>query len=137
MLLDLNKYLFISLLLLALACPSGTSAKDVCAQASDREQVQCLSQAIDAAKRELETVYQAVFAKVSVNDRLDRRASRDQLVKAQNAWQAYVEANCAYVGGTEGGSNLWITNFASRCELQEVHERTAFLRKQLPKRPSN
>jgi uncharacterized protein YecT (DUF1311 family) len=105
------------------------SAQDDCAQSGDREQIECLSQKIDAARAQLETVYTAALARMPANDPDDRRKSRVQLTSAQTAWQAFVEANCAYVGGAEGGSNQWVTNFASRCELQAIRERIVFLEK--------
>jgi uncharacterized protein YecT (DUF1311 family) len=112
----------------AIAWFPRASAQDVCAQPSDREQADCLAHSIDAARQELQTAYQAALTRMLDDDPTDRRKDRQQLVQAQNAWQAYVLANCAYVGGAEGGSNLWVTNFASRCELQAVQERTEFLR---------
>jgi hypothetical protein len=70
------------------------------------------------------------MAKMPESDPSDRRKNRDQLIRAQTAWQAYVEEDCAYVGGAEGGSNLWVTNFANRCELRDIRERSRFLRKE-------
>jgi hypothetical protein len=70
------------------------------------------------------------MAKMPESDPIDRRKDRDQLIKAQTTWQAYMEENCAYVAGAEGGSNLWIANFASRCELHDIRERSRFLRKE-------
>ena len=117
------------------ACPADIKAQDDCAQGSDREQVVCLAQKIDIADQELEMVYRAVLAKMPENDPSDRRKNKDQLVKSQTAWKAFIQANCAYIGGDEGGSNLWVTNFASRCELRATRERTAFLRRRATPAP--
>jgi uncharacterized protein YecT (DUF1311 family) len=105
------------------------SAED-CAQAGDREQVECLSQKIDAARHDLQEIYNAALAKMPDSDPQDRRRNKVQLTQAQTAWQSYVDANCAFVGGVEGGSNQWITNFASRCQLDATRERISFLRKE-------
>ena len=38
-----------------------------------------------------------------------------------------LQENCALEGGLEGGSNLWVTHFASLCEERELKARIAFL----------
>ena len=112
---------------LAAATPAPGSG-DVCAQAGDRAQVECLSTAIDAAQTDLDGLYQAALAKLPDNDPSDIRKGKAQLVKAQDAWAAYMRENCAYIGAAEGGSNLWVTNFAARCQLDEIRQRIAFFR---------
>jgi uncharacterized protein YecT (DUF1311 family) len=121
-----NFLLFVCVLLLHLP---AALAQDVCSQSADREQIECLSQKVDTARARLSTVYAAALAKMPVNDTDDVRKSRSQLNSAQTAWKAFVDANCAYVGGAEGGSNQWVTNFASRCQLQAIDDRIAFLQK--------
>jgi len=77
-----------------------------------------------------------VMAKMPENDPSDRRKNKDQLVKSQTAWKAFAQTNCACIGGDQGGSNLWVTNFASRCELQATRERTAFPRQKAAAGPA-
>jgi uncharacterized protein YecT (DUF1311 family) len=124
------RYLMVGCFFVLTAGNRLAQAQDVCAQATDREQVDCLSQKIDIARKELASVYATALAQLPEYNPTDIRKSRAQLVKSQSAWQAYVSANCAYVGGSEGGSNLSVTNFASRCELQAVQDRVAFLHKE-------
>jgi uncharacterized protein YecT (DUF1311 family) len=98
--------------------------------------VACLSQKIGIADRELDTVYRAVLAKMAENDPSDRRKNKDQLMKAQTAWKTFVQANCAYIAGNEVGSNLCVTNSASRCDLRATRERIAFFRSKAAKSPA-
>lgn len=116
-------------LLAALALVAAPAAADVCAQATDADQLACLSSALDTARADLDLAYRAALAAMPASDPGDRRKSRPQLAAAETAWRAYVDANCAYIGGTEGGSNAFVSNFAARCELDETAKRTAFLRR--------
>jgi uncharacterized protein YecT (DUF1311 family) len=118
----------LSVAVILLAWSPLAHAADDCAQASGREQVQCLSDKIDAADTVLDTLYSAVLAKLPDNDPSDTRKSKAQLVKAEDAWRNYVDQNCAYIGAAEGGSNLWVTNFMARCQLDEIRKRIDFFR---------
>jgi uncharacterized protein YecT (DUF1311 family) len=121
-------WLTVSAIASATPLSAGRGAGDDCAQASDRAQVECLSAAIDAARKNLDGLYEAALAKLPENDPSDTRKGKAQLIKAQNAWAEYIRENCAYIGAAEGGSNLWVTNFAARCQLGEIRQRIAFFK---------
>jgi uncharacterized protein YecT (DUF1311 family) len=106
------------------------ASNEGCAQPSDRAQLECLNQQVAAADPQLNALYQSVLEALPVNDPNDQRGNRAQLVKAQADWRAFAEANCQYVGASEGGSNLWITNFATRCLLDETRRRILFFERE-------
>jgi uncharacterized protein YecT (DUF1311 family) len=88
----------------------------------------CLDEQIKAEKATLDQLYSAALARAPVQDPTDARRSRAQLGKAEAAWADYVEANCAYVGGIEGGSNSWISVFAATCVRDAYLRRIEFFR---------
>ena len=104
---------------------------DDCDEPTNLEQKQCLSQKIDAEQAALDGVYRAALAAMPEADETDNRKSRGQLVTAQAAWKTYVEANCVYVGGQEGGSNSSVTIYGEMCLVDEYQKRIDFLRSQL------
>jgi uncharacterized protein YecT (DUF1311 family) len=120
----------VSIVLLAVVAwlPAAAHAADECDQTPAVAMADCLDQAISAEKAVLDQLYSAALAKASDNDTQDIRKSKVQLVKAQTAWGAYVQENCAYVGGIEGGANLWVSIFAQQCVRSEYAARIAFFR---------
>jgi uncharacterized protein YecT (DUF1311 family) len=89
--------------------------------------VQCLARYQQWLDRELNQAYAKALSKMPVSDPTDARKSREQLRKSQRAWLKYKTENCTLQGALEGGSNLWVTNFAAMCEERETKERIRFL----------
>ena len=92
------------------------------------EQVECISKNIQELDKELNGTYQAALAAMPESDTTDSRKAREQLKKSQRAWLKYSSENCALIGGIEGGSNQWVTHFASLCYADAVVERIKFLK---------
>jgi uncharacterized protein YecT (DUF1311 family) len=90
--------------------------------------VQCLGRYLQGLERKLNEAYAKALLKMPVSDPYDVRKNREQLRKSQRAWLKYRLENCALQGALEGGSNLWVTNFAAMCEERETKERILFLR---------
>ncbi len=72
--------------------------------------------------------YQSALAALPETDEQDNRKQRSQLVKSQLAWKEFTDANCALVGGLEGGDNIWVTEYATRCTAEATTERIEFLK---------
>ena len=103
-------------------------AADICAQTSSREQLECLAGETTRLQGVLDGLYSAILAKLPDHDPADKRRDRAQLVRAEDAWKVYVDQNCTFAGAAEGGSNSWVSNFISRCEIDELGKRIAFLK---------
>ena len=97
-----------------------------CQGGSHPDQMDCVAVSIDYANLVLDRLYQAALAKLPATGPNDIRKQRSQLVKAEDAWRAYANGQCAFVGGQEGGSNSWVSQFASQCLLDETDKRIAF-----------
>ena len=93
---------------------------------SHLEQMQCLEAEIEALNATLDNLYQATLAKLPDSDRTDSRKGKAQLVRAQEAWRKYRDEHCAFIGGIQGGSNLWVSHFAANCEISETRNRITF-----------
>jgi len=106
--------------------PVAAHAADECDQTPAIAMADCLAHAISAEKAELDQLYSVALAKMPDNDPQDLRKSKAQLAAAQTTWGAYVQENCAYVGGLEGGANLWVSIFAQQCLRSEYAARIAF-----------
>src|SRR6202012_2041934 len=102
---------------------AANSSNDDCQDGSHLEMMQCYSKKMDAAKAELEALYQSALRNRPIDSPTDSRKARSQLEKAQAAWQKYVDKHCSYVGGLKGGSNAWVSDFASQCEMEEIQKR--------------
>jgi uncharacterized protein YecT (DUF1311 family) len=115
--------------LLALAVPVIAIADDSAADPCAKDHVayaKCLGAKLSAADEEVERAFQVALAELPESDSEDTRKGRAQLRKAQEAWRAFANENCAYVGGLEGGSSLWVTTSAMECQLKEDKKRIAF-----------
>ena len=105
----------------------GTAyAADECDVSPDIAVAQCLNKRIKSLNITVDQLYNSALANMPVTDELDTRKSKAQLVKAQDAWKTYVQENCAYVGGLEGGGNLWATIFSEQCLRDEYRRRIDF-----------
>jgi uncharacterized protein YecT (DUF1311 family) len=102
------------------------NAQDDCDVTPDIAVAQCLGKRIDAREEELERLYKAALSRMPEQSPFDTRKSKAQLVHAQAAWKNFVTEHCAYVGGVEGGGNLWVTIFSEQCLLEEYAKRIAF-----------
>jgi uncharacterized protein YecT (DUF1311 family) len=115
--------------LLALTLPAVVCAEDKpCSQTNPLAVLECLNAKTEVAAAELKALYSAVLARRPDAEPTDTRKEKGQLVKAQQAWRNYVTEHCAFVGGLEGGSNLWVTTFTMQCVLQETQERIDFFK---------
>lgn len=101
---------------------------NVCNTGAGRDQVQCDSEKLNTLNAQLTKVYQSALLRRPVTYEWDDRKTRGQLVKSQAAWSAYVEANCVYVGGVEGGNGNWVSAFSLECQIDETKKRIAFLK---------
>ena len=101
---------------------------DPCDREGHLAAVQCFSKELVAAEAVLDGLYKNELGKLPDSDPSDIRKGKAQLVKAQAAWKLYVEEHCNLVGGLQGGSNLWVTDFAARCTLDEINQRIKFFR---------
>jgi uncharacterized protein YecT (DUF1311 family) len=107
---------------------AGSAADDPCDGDSHLQDVQCLGKQIQALEKELDVLYRATLSKLPDSVPTDNRKGKPQLVKAQEAWRKYVDQHCDFIGGIQGGSNLWVTDFATRCELDEIKKRIEFFK---------
>ena len=107
------------------------SAADECAKAfpDHMSEVQCITQESKRLDEELNTAYQAALAARPEINEWDNRKNKEQLRKSQRAWLKFKEENCTLIGGLEGGSNLWVTQFIAQCENEEIVNRVKFLQR--------
>lgn len=117
----------------AAAAGSETAIKDSANTACDGDHaaadlLKCLGEHEQLLQQQMATAYSAAEAAFPEQDNEDVRKTRKQLKAAQDAWQAYSIQHCAVEGGLEGGMNLWVSIFASRCYIDETKRRTAYLR---------
>lgn len=118
---------FLLVLVPAAAAAQGVQ-ENPCANTPDhRAFSECEGNLYAAAQEKLKKTFEAALSRVPEADPSDSRKGRAQLHKAQEAWQHYISEHCAFVGGLEGGSNSWVTTFATECELQEMRNRIQFL----------
>ena len=99
---------------------STSALADECANASTQGELNtCTAQQYQAADKTLNQTYQAVMKRAAA-------PQRDLLKKAQQAWIALRDADCALIGsGTEGGSiQPMIVN---QCLAEKTTEREAYL----------
>jgi uncharacterized protein YecT (DUF1311 family) len=91
--------------------------------------VRCIQRTIDLLNEKVDSAYRKALYARPERDDFDLRKNRDQLRKSQVAWLAYKDENCTLVGGLEGGSNLWVTQFSAECEIDEIEKRIDFLQR--------
>ena len=122
-----------STLLLAALIPLSLFAQarpeTACEGADHISQVRCLGLQIDRLNTELDSAYRQALNARPEKDGSDSRKDRDQLQKSQLVWLKYKDENCALIGGLEGGSNLWVTDFTAQCEKDEIQKRIEFLKR--------
>jgi uncharacterized protein YecT (DUF1311 family) len=63
---------------------------------------------------QLDGLYRTALEKRPDSDRFDIRKGKAQLIKAEDAWQKYRTEHCKFVGGLQGGSNLWVSYFGTK-----------------------
>ncbi|WP_039032306.1 lysozyme inhibitor LprI family protein [Leclercia adecarboxylata] len=103
----------------ALLLSTGAQA-DECANASTQTEMNtCTAQQYQAADKTLNQTYQTAIKRAEA-------PQRELLKKAQQAWIALRDADCAFIGsGTEGGSiQPMIVN---QCLADKTNEREAYL----------
>ncbi|AXF59762.1 lysozyme inhibitor LprI family protein [Bacillus amyloliquefaciens] len=99
---------------------STSALADECANASTQAEMNsCTAQQYQAADKTLNQTYQAAIKRADA-------PQRELLKKAQQAWIALRDADCAFIGsGTEGGSiQPMIVN---QCLADKTNEREAYL----------
>jgi len=99
---------------------SSIAQADECANASTQTEMNtCTAQQYQAADKTLNQTYQAAIKRAEA-------PQRELLKKAQQAWIALRDADCAFIGsGTEGGSiQPMIVN---QCLADKTNEREAYL----------
>lgn len=107
-------------------------AEDVCSRvANDIDVAKCVGVKISASSAELEKYYQTALTNLPDTDNDDDRKTKAQLIKAQAAWKVFVDEQCKYVGGLQGGSSLYVSTFDDECILDETGKRIEFF-KHLP-----
>ena len=108
------------------ARPSEDARGDCSEAASDLALAQCLGTRIADERQRVDRLYVAALAGLPDANPSDLRKSKAQLVAAQDAWKHFADENCAYVGGQEGGGNLWVTIFGELCLIDEYKKRIQF-----------
>lgn len=99
---------------------SASALADECTNASTQTEMNtCTAQQYQAADKTLNQAYQAAIKRAEA-------PQRELLKKAQQAWIALRDADCAFIGsGTEGGSvQPMIVN---QCLADKTNEREAWL----------
>ncbi|POT57787.1 hypothetical protein C3432_07545 [Citrobacter amalonaticus] len=99
---------------------SGQALADDCANASTQTEMNtCAAAQYQAADKKLNATYQSALKRAAP-------PQRELLKKAQIAWIALRDADCALISsGTEGGSVQ--PTIASQCMTDKTDEREAFL----------
>lgn len=99
---------------------SGQALADDCANANTQTEMNaCAAAQYKTADKELNETYQNALKRAAP-------PQRELLKKAQTAWIAVRDADCALISsGTEGGSAQAM--FASQCLADKTAEREAFL----------
>jgi len=129
-----QKMLLVSLLMAAswvadFAADSIASADTTaCDTGSHVDDMACQAEHLKTLDAELNRVYQQALAALPQNNAQDIRKGREQLRESQRAWLAYLHANCAFIGGQQGGSNSYVSSFAADCEQKEMTSRITFLK---------
>lgn len=121
------------LLLSLTSCIIASAADNPClTQNGSMETAQCMAEKLKSVEAQLDSSFQeALETRPDAGDLVDIRKTKAQLKKAQNAWRVYRNENCSYVGGLQGGSDIWVTIFSTECALHETERRIEFF-KNLP-----
>ena len=111
-------------------CITVLAADSTClTQNSSIEITQCEGERLSLAEEQLDLWYQEALKKLPETSDWDKRKTQAQLKKAENAWQIYRDENCNYVGGLQGGNNIWVTIFSTECLIKETENRIEFFKK--------
>jgi uncharacterized protein YecT (DUF1311 family) len=100
---------------------------------SSIEYAQCLSSKLTELRGQLDRSYRRALETVPnrspapSDNRQTTQQLRQHLVQSQAAWQTYVAEICAYAGGVQGGSSIWVTIFQVQCLLKETRSRIEYL----------
>jgi uncharacterized protein YecT (DUF1311 family) len=122
-------------LLCIFSCTNVFAADELCDTGNNSlELAQCLAGNLKVAEDRLNSIYQVSLEKLPETSEWDTRKTKGQLVKAQNAWRIYRDENCTYLGGLQGGDNMWVTIFGTECAIDETNKRIEFF-KHLPPSP--
>ncbi|MHB1701064.1 MAG: lysozyme inhibitor LprI family protein [Acidobacteriaceae bacterium] len=111
---------------------SGTSNsfanETVCANAPTQvAYLGCLSSHLKNEQKNLRAYYENALKQMPKDSSFnDRRKTQSQLKKSQNAWMTYINENCAYIGGLQGGSSLMIDIFEEECLVNSTKSRINF-----------
>ena len=97
------------------------------------EYAQCLGSKLTELRAQLDQSYRRALENVPNRSpppsdiRQTTQQLRQYLITSQAAWQTYVGEICAYAGGVQGGSGVWIGIFEAQCLLKETKLRIDFL----------
>jgi uncharacterized protein YecT (DUF1311 family) len=120
--------LWLCLLLAALVCPFESQAdEDDCKSGAAIGLLRCFDPKLAELRKQLDQSYNRVLDKMPNASSFDDRKTAEQLRKSQSAWEAYAKENCAFIGGLRGGSNAWVSVFATQCLIREIQSRIDFL----------
>jgi uncharacterized protein YecT (DUF1311 family) len=122
----MNKSQILAVLAFA-ALSFSAFAQDPDCAGSHFEQMQCQGKRLKSLDDELNRVYQLALDAMPAKNALDIRKGREQLRRSQRAWLTYFHEDCTLIGGLRGGSDSWVTTFASDCEEKALADRIAFL----------
>jgi uncharacterized protein YecT (DUF1311 family) len=111
-----------------IVAPAAHADENNCASGAGNDAAQCEANLLKSLNRQLDRAYNAALLRRPVTSNWDQRKTRAQLAKSQKAWKAYVEANCEYQGGVDGGESNWVTVFSLDCQIDETRKRISFLR---------
>lgn len=123
--------LSVSILLLSTAIQADPQPGN-CTEPSDQQQLfECRAKLQAEKSKVLDVLFAAALKRLPESGELDSRKARQQLVLAQKAWRDYVDKNCDFIGGQQGGSNPWVSYFAAECVIEETQKRIDFFKNSL------
>ena len=123
------KGLFLLLILSATHSVHADPVQTDCAAPHDQWALfKCRDKLMIEKSKALNDLYAAALESEPEPSGQDNRKGKPQLILSQKAWQTYVDANCNYVGGKQGGSNQWVSYFAQECMLEETQKRIDFFK---------
>ena len=107
--------------------PAGT-----CSNIAPSTQRRCITARIERKERDLQSALARARAEVARRHQQhpsqDNRGDPAVFDRAQIAWRAFVESNCAIVATYPGGSNSAVSDRIAGCYESELDRRIRFLR---------